>query len=83
MKCIRLESKEALDFIGFKLQVSELPTYNHHLINEKNKESFVSLILVLGVFLIPCTSNDFLWKEWKATLPNKDGRHMGINTFAN
>jgi len=32
MKSIRLESKEALDFIGFKLQGSALTTYNHHLI---------------------------------------------------
>jgi len=28
-------------------------------------------------------SKDLLWKEWEATSPHKDGRHMGIKTFAN
>jgi len=83
MKGIRLESKEALDFIGFKLQGRALTTYNHHLIKEKDKASFFSLILVLREFLIPSTSKDFLWKEWEAASPHKDGRHMGIKTFAN
>ena len=32
MNGIRLESKEPLDFIGFKLQGSAFTTYNHHLI---------------------------------------------------
>jgi len=36
MKGITLESKEVLDFIGFKLQGSALTTYNHHLIKEKH-----------------------------------------------
>jgi len=40
MKGIRLESKEVLDFIGFKLKRSALTTYNHHLIKEKDKASF-------------------------------------------
>jgi len=83
MKGIRLESKEALDFIGFKLQGSALTTYNHHLIKEKDKVSFFSFMLVLREFLIPSTSKDILWKEWEAALPNKDGRHIGIKSFAN
>jgi len=83
MKGIRLESKEALDFIGFKLQGSALTTYNHHLIKEEDKASFFSFMLVLLEFLIPSTSKDLLWKEWEAALPHKDGRHMGIKTFAN
>jgi len=73
MKAIRLESKEALDCIGFKLQGSALTTYNHHLIKEKDKVSFFSFILVLQEFLIPSTSKDLLWKEWKAASHNKDG----------
>jgi len=56
MKGIRLESKEALDFIGFKLQGSALTTYNHHLIKEKDKAYFFSFMLVLRKFLIPSTS---------------------------
>jgi len=83
MKGIRLESKEALDFIGFKLQCSALTTYNHHLLKEKDKASFCRFILVLREFLIPSTSKDFLWKEWEAASPQKDGRHMGIKTYAN
>jgi len=83
MKGKRLESKEALDFIRFKLQGSALTTYNHHLIKEKDKASFFSFMLVLREFLITSTSKDLLWKEWEATLPHKDGRHMSIKTFAN
>ena len=83
MKGIRLESKETLDFIGFKLQGSALTTYNHHLIKEKDKASFLSFMLVHLEFLIPSTSKDLLWKEWEAATPHKDGRHMGIKTFAN
>jgi len=83
MKGIRLESKEALDFIGFKLQGSALTTYNHHLIKEKDKASFFSFMLVLREFLILSTSKDLLWKEWEAASPHKDGRHTGIKTFAN
>jgi len=62
MKGISLESKEALDFIGFKLQGSTLTTYNHHLIKEKDKASFFSFMLVPREFLIPSTSKDVLWK---------------------
>jgi len=83
MKGITLESKEALDFIGFKLQGSALTTYNHHLIKEKDKAFFFSFMLVLQEFLIPSTSKDLLWKEWEAASPHKDGRHMVIKTFAN
>jgi len=83
MKGIRLESKEALDFIGFKLQGSAPTTYKHHLIKEKDKASFFSFMLVQREFLIPTTSKDLLWKEWEAATPHKDGRHMGIKTFAN
>jgi len=83
MKGIRLESKEALDFIGFKLQGSALTTYNHQLIKEKDKSSFFSFMLILWEFLIPSTSKDLLWKEWEAASPNKDRRHMAIKTFAN
>jgi len=83
MKGISLESKEALDFIGFKLQGSALTTYNHYLIKEKDKVSFFSFMLVLREFLIPSTRKDLLLKEWEAASPNKDGRHMGIKTFAN
>jgi len=83
IKAIRLESKEALDFIGFKLQGSALTTYNHHLIKEKNKASFSSFMQVLREFLIPSTSEDHLWKEWEAASPHKDRRHMGIKSFAN
>jgi len=83
MKGIRLESREALDFIGFKLQCSALNTYNHHLIKEKHKASFFNFMLVLRVFLIPSTSKDLLWKEWEAASPHKDGRHMSIKTFTN
>jgi len=82
-KGIRLESKEALDFIGFKLQGSAPTTYNHHLIKEQDKASFFSFILVLREFLIPSTSKDLLWKEWEAASPHKDGRYMGIKSFAN
>jgi len=78
-----LESKEELDFIGFKLQCSALTTHNHHLIKEKDKASFFSFILVLREFLIPSTSKDLLWKEWEAASRNKNGRHMGIKTFTN
>jgi len=83
MKGISFESKEALDSIGFKLQGSALTTYNHYLIKERDNESFFSFMLVLREFLIPSTSKDLLWKEWEATLPHKDGRHMSIKTFAN
>jgi len=83
MKGIRLESKEALEFIGFKLQGSALTTYNHHLLKEKDKASFFSFMLVLREFLIPSTRKDLLWKEWEAASPHKDGRHIGIKTFAN
>jgi len=83
MKGIRLESREGLDFIGFKLQGSALTTYNHHLIQEKDKASFFSFMLVLQEFLIPSTSKDLLWKDWEEASPNKDERHMGIKTFAN
>jgi len=51
MKGISLESKEALDFIGFKLQGSALTTYNLHLIKGKDKASFFSFMLVLREFL--------------------------------
>jgi len=83
MKGISLELKEALDFIGFKLQGSALTTYNHHLLKEKDKASFFSFMLVLREFLIPSTSKDLLWKEWEAASPHKDGRRMGYKTFAN
>ena len=83
MKVIRLESKEGLDFIRFKLQDSALTIYNHHLIKEKDKVSFFSLMLVLREFLIPSTNKDLLWKEWDAASPHKDGRNMGIQNFAN
>jgi len=83
MKGIRLELKEAWDFFGFKLQGSALTTYNHHLIKEKDKASFLSFMLVLREFLIPSTSKDLLWKELEAASPHKDGRHMGIKSFAN
>jgi len=83
MKGIRLESKEALDFIGFKLQGSALTTYNHHLSKEKDKASFFSFILVLREFLIPPTSKDLQCKEWEAASLYKDGRHIDINTFTN
>jgi len=83
MTGIRLESKEALDFIGFKLQSSALTTYNHHLIEEKDKASFFSFMLVLREFLRRSTSKDLLWKQWEAASPLKDERHMGIKTFAN
>jgi len=83
MKEIRLELKEALDFIRFKLQGSALTTYNHHLIKKKDKASFFSFMLLLREFLIPSTSKDLPWEEWEAASPNKDGRHMGIKTFAN
>jgi len=83
MKGISLESKEALDFIGFKLQSSAHTTYNHHLIKEKDKGSFFRFMLVLLEFLIPSTSKDFLWNEWEAASPHKDGQYMGIKTFAN
>jgi len=72
-----------LDFIGFKLQGSALTTYNHHLLKEKVKPSFFSFMLVLREFLIPSTSKHLLWKEWESASPYKDGRHMGIKTFAN
>jgi len=83
MRGIRLESKEALDFVGFKLQGSAFTTYNHHLIKEKDKASFFSFMLVLQEFPITSSSKDLLWKEWEAASPHKDGRHMGIKTFAN
>jgi len=83
MKGIRLESKEGLDFIGFKLHSSALTTYNHHLIKERDKASFFSFMLVLREFLIPSTSKDLLWKEWEAASPHKDTRHIVIKTFAN
>ena len=83
MTGISLESKEALDFIGFKLQGSALTTYNHHLIKEKYKASVFSFILVLWEFLIPSTSKDLIKKEWEAASPHKDRRHMGIKTFTN
>jgi len=83
MKSIRLESKEALDFIQFKLQGSALTTYNHHLIKEKDNASFFSFMLVLWEFLIPSTTKDLLWKCWEAESPHKGGWHMGIKTFAN
>jgi len=83
MKGIRLESKDALDFIGFILQGSARTTYNHHIIKEKDKASFFSFMLVLWEFLIPSTSKDLLWIEWEPASPHKDGRHMGIKTFAN
>jgi len=83
MKGIRLESKEALDFIGFKLQGGTRTTYNHYLITEKDKASFFSFMLVLQEFLIPSTSKNLLWKEWEAALRYKDGRHIGIKTFTN
>jgi len=41
MKGIRLESKEALDFIGFKLQVSALTTYNHHLRDQRKGQGIL------------------------------------------
>jgi len=72
MKGIRLEWKEALDFIGFKLQDSGLTTYNHHLNKEKDKVSFFSFMLVLQEFLIPSTSKDILWKCWEAASSHKD-----------
>jgi len=83
MKGIRLESKQGLDFIEFKLQGSALTTENYHLIQAKDKVSFFTFMLVLWEFLIPSTSKDLLWKEWEATSPHKEGRHMGIKTFAN
>jgi len=83
MKGITLESKEALDLIGFKLQGSAITTYDHHLIKEKDWASFFRIMLVLWEFLIPSTSKDLLWKEWETTSLNKDGRHMGVKTFAN
>jgi len=72
-----------LDLIGLKLHCSTLTTYNHHLIKDKEKASFFSFMLVLREFLILYTSKDLLWKEWKAASPYKDGRHIGIKTFAN
>jgi len=83
MKGIRLVLKQELDFIGFKLQGSALTTYNHHLIKEMDKAFFFSFMLVLREFLISSTSQDLLWKEWEAASPHKDGRHMGIKSFAN
>jgi len=72
-----------LDFIGFKLQDSALTTYNHHLYKEKDKACFFSFMLVLREFLIPSSSKDLQYKEWEAASLHKDGRHMGIKTFAN
>jgi len=60
MKGIRLELKDTLEFIGFKLPDSALTTYNHHLIKEKDKASFFSFMLVLREFLIPSTSKDLI-----------------------
>ena len=83
MKCVRLESKQALDFIGFKLQGSALTTYNNNLIKEKDQASFFSFMLVPREFHISSTSKDLLWKEWKAASPHKDRWPMVIKTFAN
>jgi len=83
MKGIRLESKEALEFIEFQLQDGGLTTYNHHLIKEKDKATFFSCMLVLRELLIHSTSKDLLLKEWEATAPQQDGRHVSIKTFAN
>ena len=63
MKGIRLESNQVLDFIGFKLPGSAITTYNHHLIKEKDKASFISFMLVLWEILIPSTRKDLPWKE--------------------
>jgi len=60
MKGIRLESKEALEFIEFKVQGGALTTYDYHLIKEMDKASFFSFMLVLWEFLIPSTSKDLL-----------------------
>jgi len=60
IKGIRLELKEGLDFIGFKLLYNPLNTYTHHLINEKDKRSFFSFMLVLREFLILSISKDLL-----------------------
>jgi len=60
VKGIRLESKEALDFIGFKLQDSPLTTYYLHLIKEKDKASIFNFMLVLREFLLLCTIKDLL-----------------------
>jgi len=64
MKGIRLEYKESLDIIIFKLQGSALTTNNHHIIKEIDKASFFSFMLVLREFLIRSTNKDLLWKEW-------------------
>jgi len=73
MKGIRLESKEGLHFIEFKLQGRALTTYNYHLIKEKDKACFFGFLLVLWEFLIPSTGKDLLWKEWEADSLHKDG----------
>jgi len=83
MNGIRLESKEGLDFMGIKLQSSILTTYNYHVIKEKEKVCFFSFMLVLREFLLPSTRKDLLWKEWEAASVYKDGRQLGIKTFAN
>jgi len=83
IKGIRLELKEVLDFNGLKLQGSALTTYYHHLNKEKDKASLFSFMLVLWKFLIPSTSKYLLWKEWEGAPPHKDGRQIGIKTFAN
>jgi len=79
---MRLESKEALQFIGLKLQGSALTTYNYDLIKEKDKGSSFTFILMLWQFLISFTSKDILWKEWEAASHHKEGQHMGIETLA-
>jgi len=68
---IRIEGSVGLYWI--QTAGSALTTYNHHLINEKDKASFFSFILVLRELLIPSTSKDLLWKECEAASPHKDG----------
>ena len=73
VKGIRLELKDALDFIGCKLEASALTTYNHHLIKEKDKASFFSFMLVLREFLNLFTIKDLLQKEWEPTSQHQVG----------
>jgi len=40
-------------------------------------------MLVLQEFLISIPRKDLLWKQWEGASHCKDGRHMGIKTFAN
>ena len=62
IKVIDLDSKEALEIVGFQLKKKAMTTNNHFRRDKGKSATYFSIILVLLDFLIPSICKDLLLK---------------------